>query len=80
VTPGTVGLQRSMDPKEFIGLANLVWSPVSGLDIGVEVLYSHLDMRQPVVAVDNFGNRSVATRLIKSEDTVAARLRIQRDF
>ncbi|CAH1650506.1 Porin [Hyphomicrobiales bacterium] len=80
VTPGTIGLQRSMDPKEFIGLANLIWTPVSGLDIGVEVLYSHLDMRQPVVAVDNFGNRSIATRLIKSEDTFAGRLRIQRDF
>ncbi len=80
VTPGTVGLQRSLDPKEFIGLANLIWSPVSGLDIGVEVLYSHLELRQPVVAVDNFGARSNAARLIKSEDTFAGRLRIQRDF
>lgn len=80
VSPGTVGLQRSLDPKEFIGLANLIWSPVSGLDIGVEVLYSHLELRQPLVAVDNFGARSNPFRLIKSEDTVAARLRIQRDF
>lgn len=80
VTAGTVGLQRSMDPKEFIVAGNLIWSPVSGLDIGVEVLYSNLQLRQPVVAVDNFGNRSVATRQIKSEDTIAGRLRIQRDF
>lgn len=80
ITPGTIGLQRSMDPKEFIAAANLIWSPVSGLDIGVEVLYSNLQLRQPVVAVDNFGARSVATRLIKSEDTIAGRLRIQRDF
>jgi len=80
VTPGTVGLQRSMDPKEFIAAANLIWSPVSGLDIGVEVLYSNLQLRQPVVAVDNFGVRSNAARLIKSEDTIAGRLRIQRDF
>ncbi len=80
VTPGTVGLQRSMDPKEFIAAANLIWSPVSGLDIGVEVLYSNLQLRQPVVAVDNFGARSNAARLIKSEDTIAGRLRIQRDF
>lgn len=80
VTPGTVGLQRSMDPKEFIAAANLIWSPVSGLDIGVEVLYSNLQLRQPVVAVDNFGLRSNAARLIKSEDTIAGRLRIQRDF
>jgi hypothetical protein len=80
VSAGTVGLQRSMDPKEFIAAANLIWSPVSGLDIGVEVLYSNLQLRQPVVAVDNFGNRSNAARLIKSEDTIAGRLRIQRDF
>jgi len=70
---------RSADPKEFIIAANLIWSPVSGLDIGVEVLYSHLDVRTPV---GDLSNNAVRNNLlgIKSDDTVAGRLRIQRDF
>ncbi|AMJ59496.1 porin [Bosea sp. PAMC 26642] len=70
---------RSLDPKEFIIAGNLIWSPVSGLDIGVEVLYSHLDVRSPVTTVNNFGGRN-ALLGIKSEDAIAGRLRIQRDF
>jgi hypothetical protein len=46
--------------------SNVIWSPVSGLDIGVEVLYSNLDPRGP-----NFGD---------DNDTVEGRLRVQRDF
>ncbi|WP_114945041.1 porin [Microvirga calopogonii] len=45
---------------------NLIWSPVSGLDIGVEVLYSNLDPRGP-----NGGQDS---------DSWEGRLRVQRDF
>ena len=70
---------RSLDPKEFLVAANLVWSPVSGLDIGVEVLYSHLDVRAPVGVVSNANVRSGVLG-IKSEDTLSGRLRIQRDF
>ncbi|MGY6246029.1 porin [Bosea thiooxidans] len=70
---------RSLDPKEFLLAANLIWSPVSGLDIGVEVLYSHLDIRSPVGTVSNANVRSGILGL-KSEDSVSGRLRIQRDF
>ena len=70
---------RSLDPKEFLVAGNLIWSPVSGLDIGVEVLYSNLQVRQPVGVVNNFGARSAIVG-IKSEDSFAGRLRIQRDF
>jgi hypothetical protein len=70
---------RSLDPKEFLVAANLVWSPVSGLDIGVEVLYSHLDVRAPVGVVSNANVRSGVLG-IKSEDSISGRLRIQRDF
>jgi len=70
---------RSADPKEFLLAANLIWSPVSGLDIGVEVLYSHLDVRSQVGRVDNGAARSALVG-IKSEDSVSGRLRIQRDF
>lgn len=77
---GTIGaLPRSLDPKEFLVAANLIWSPVSGLDIGVEVLYSHLDVRTPVGVVNNFGGRSTILG-ISNEDSIAGRLRIQRDF
>ena len=70
---------RSLDPKEFLLAANLIWSPVSGLDIGVEVLYSHLDVRAPVGVVSNANVRSGVLG-IKSEDSISGRLRIQRDF
>ncbi|MEE1658167.1 porin [Microvirga sp. CF3062] len=46
--------------------SNLIWSPVSGLDIGVEALYSNLNPRGIVGADD--------------DDAWEGRLRIQRDF
>jgi hypothetical protein len=70
---------RSADPKEFLLAGALIWSPVSGLDIGVEVLYSHLDVNSPVGVVSNANVRSGVLG-IKSDDTVAGRFRIQRDF
>ncbi|MBB4039491.1 hypothetical protein GGR34_001133 [Microvirga flocculans] len=48
--------------------SNLIWSPVSGLDIGVEVLYANMD-RDPVGLVAG-----------SSDDRWEGRLRIQRDF
>ncbi|KLK93659.1 hypothetical protein AA309_07325, partial [Microvirga vignae] len=44
---------------------NVIWSPVSGLDIGVEVLYSNVDL--DVAGTDN-------------DDAWEGRLRVQRDF
>ncbi|MBB3019548.1 hypothetical protein FHR70_002613 [Microvirga lupini] len=46
--------------------SNLIWSPVSGLDIGVEALYSNLNPRG-IVGLDD-------------DDAWEGRLRIQRDF
>ena len=69
-----------LDPKEFIIGTNLVWTPVSGLDIGVEVLYSRVELKNRIVQVDNFGVRSNNNLLIKSDDALTGRLRIQRDF
>jgi hypothetical protein len=46
--------------------SNLIWSPVSGLDIGVEALYSNLNPRG-IVGADE-------------DDAWEGRLRIQRDF
>jgi hypothetical protein len=81
---GLVGVAaRPLDPKELIVGANLIWSPVSGLDIGVEVLYSRVELKQAVLATNNAGARpglAAGGRLIKSDDAIAGRLRIQRDF
>lgn len=76
-------MARPLDPKELIVAGNLIWSPVSGLDIGVEVLYTRTDLRQPVLAVNDAGGRTAIAaggRLVKNDDAWAGRLRIQRDF
>jgi hypothetical protein len=61
---GTVA--PSADFTEWRVGSNLIWSPVSGLDIGVEALYSNLNPRGIVGADD--------------DDAWEGRLRIQRDF
>lgn len=71
------GVPISIDPKELILGANLVWSPVSGLDIGVEVLYSRTEYGVRVPDAKAF---AVNGRTIKSDDAWTGRLRIQRDF
>ncbi|WP_439494262.1 porin [Bosea sp. (in: a-proteobacteria)] len=79
--PGVVS--RPLDPKELIVAGNLIWSPVSGLDIGLEVIYTRTELKQAVLAANNAGARPVLAaggRLVKSDDAVAARFRIQRDF
>jgi hypothetical protein len=63
------------DFKEYRAGSNLIWSPVSGLDIGVEVLYTKLDPKGRVPDLNRGGAFTLA-----SSDTVSARLRIQRDF
>ncbi|WID96288.1 hypothetical protein QO058_26775 [Bosea vestrisii] len=69
---------RPLDPKELIVAGNLIWSPVSGLDIGVEILYTRTELKQAVLAGTDGGGRGPNT--IKSDDAWAGRLRIQRDF
>ncbi|BCB20365.1 porin [Bosea sp. ANAM02] len=73
VIPGSL---KSFDPKELVASANLVWSPVSGLDIGVEVLYARTEFggRVPDAKAGFLG------KTIKSDDSWSGRLRIQRDF
>ncbi|HEV7328001.1 MAG TPA: porin, partial [Bosea sp. (in: a-proteobacteria)] len=75
--PGAV--VRSLDPKEMIVAGNLIWSPVSGLDIGVEVLYTRVEYKSRVTPTNDLGVR-VAGQGIKNDDAWAGRLRIQRDF
>jgi len=70
-----IGGVANQDPKEFRIGSNLVWSPVSGLDIGVEVLYAWAEVKTRIQAAGR-----PAGVLIKSDDALSARLRIQRDF
>lgn len=63
------------DFKEYRVGSNLIWSPVRGLDIGVEVLYARIDPKGRVADL----NRGGAYTLSNS-DSVSARLRVQRDF
>jgi hypothetical protein len=62
------------DWKEWRVGTNLTWSPVRGLDIGVEVLYANLDPRGNVAVVPALG-------LFKGNESIwEARFRVQRDF
>jgi hypothetical protein len=70
---GVLG-NTGLDPVEWRAGSNLVWSPVAGLDIGVEVLYARASVKLPVAAAGAPG------RLIKNDDAFQGRLRIQRDF
>jgi hypothetical protein len=54
------------DFTEWRAGTNVIWSPVSGLDIGVEALYANVDPRGPSFGQDN--------------DTWEGRIRVQRDF
>jgi Porin subfamily len=53
------------DFREYRLGANLIWQPVAGLDLGVEVIYANVDLRGP---------------LNRDSDGFEGRLRIQRDF
>ena len=56
-----------LDFTEWRAGTNVIWSPVSGLDIGVEVLYANIDTDVP----EPIGS---------SNDIWEGRLRVQRDF
>ncbi|MDJ1159661.1 porin [Chelatococcus sp. SYSU_G07232] len=66
------GVPALRDFKVYSIGSNLIWSPVSAFDIGVEVLYSKLDPSGRVAVAPG--------RTRGSEDVWEARLRLQRDF
>jgi hypothetical protein len=63
--PGGLGI--AADFSEWRAGTNVIWSPVAGLDLGVEVLYANIDPRGPDPV--NLKN-----------DVWEGRLRVQRDF
>jgi hypothetical protein len=70
---GTVGFP---DTTEWRIGSNLGWLPVSGLYVGVETLYRHVDPHGQVFA----DNDPASGHLINSESALEARFRVQRDF
>lgn len=68
----------AVDQTEWRLGSNVIWSPVSGLDIGVEVLYVHLDPKGRITTNANYN--PVLTKTVSSDGAWEARLRIQRDF
>ena len=56
---------------------NTIWTPVQGLDLGLELLYIHVDPKGRVLAV---GTPDAPVRLLSEDSALEGRLRIQRDF
>lgn len=76
----SVATSRLRDYSVWTVMGNLIWSPVRGLDVGVEVLYSQVNLKGTAV-VD--GSRPVVAGpafLTKKDDALVARVRIQRTF
>ena len=61
----------NIDFNEWRVGTNLIWSPVAGLDLGVEVMYSRLESDTPVLFNGLLGD---------VDDAWEGRLRVQRDF
>jgi hypothetical protein len=58
--------------------SNVVWSPISGLDLGIEVIYAKIDPRGEIVIPSDIAG---APGTIKSSSHAwEGRLRVQRDF
>ena len=83
IAAGTAGTVTGLvDFNEYRVGANTIWTPVSGLQLGVEVLYTKVDPRGRVaVPITNVaGGRRALFKSTGSEDIWEGRLRIQRDF
>jgi Porin subfamily len=56
---------------------NTIWTPVQGLDLGLEVLYIHVDPQGRVLTA---GTPAAPVRLTSQDSALEGRFRIQRDF
>jgi Porin subfamily len=86
--PGFLSTSTNQIPRSVDELrlgTNLIWSPVAGLDIGVEVLYAMVDPKGRVLsskaaALGFTATAANAARFKGNDDAWQGRLRIQRDF
>jgi hypothetical protein len=91
-TPGVAtGVQVGFpDVRVYEAGANLIWTPVKNLDIGVEAVYRKFDVKGNVadpftgIVFQNAGNFVVPTgagvRQTSQEDVIEARFHVRRDF
>lgn len=77
ITPGgfSVGLA---DFNELRLGSNIIWSPVSGLDLGLEIMYAKIDPRGDVFVPS--GIAGLPGTVQSSSNAWEGRLRVQRDF
>jgi hypothetical protein len=83
IAAGTAGTFTGiLDFDEYRIGTNTIWSPVSGLNLGLEVLYARVDPRGRVaVPLTNVnGDASGFFKPTSSSDIWEGRLRVQRDF
>jgi hypothetical protein len=90
-TPGTGVIVGFPDVRVWEGGANLIWTPVKQLDIGVEAVYRKFDVKGGAVA-DPFSGGTVgaagiftaptgsAIRRVSEDDAIEARFRVRREF
>lgn len=83
--PGFFAAGTTIDSKEYRIGTNLIWSPVAGLDIGVEVLYAQADPKGRIfsskaAALGLPANAANLAYFKGSDESLQGRLRIQRDF
>ncbi len=93
-TPGTrfFNLSQALrDTYQFVAGANLIWSPVKDLDIGVEGFYTQIGVqRGRVIDVDKsptayanvagINNGTFNVRTTTQDSVFQGRIRVQRDF
>jgi hypothetical protein len=88
ITPeGVIVNAGFVDLRIYEAGANLIWSPVKGLDIGVEGIYRKFETKGnvapefgPVNFATGRGDRDVRFGSRDTQDAWEARLRVQRDF
>jgi hypothetical protein len=68
-----------VDFSEWRVGGNAIWSPVTALIIGLEIIYAELDFRSPVPEREG-GPYAFVNRLGRQGSAVEGRFRIQRDF
>jgi hypothetical protein len=83
IANGTAGTVTGIvDFNEYRIGTSTVWKPVSGLQLGAEVMYARLDPRGRVAIplTDSQGAPTGFFKPTSSEDFWEGRIRIQRDF
>jgi len=80
---GTAGTVTGLvDFNEYRVRTNAIWSPVSGLQLGVEVLYARVDPRGRVAVPLTTANGAPTGffKQTRADDIWEGRLRVKRDF